>query len=95
MTQDTILLISTAILLLPLLGFAMLIFFGKRLGRASGFIGTTILGLDLLLSILVLFTKLTTFADIQLIQTKFNWIDLGNNLFVKVGIGIDNLAAIM
>jgi len=95
MTQDTILLISTAILLLPLLGFALLIFFGKRLGRASGFIGTTILGLDLLLSILVLFTKLTTFADIQLIQTKFNWIDLGNNLFVKVGIGIDNLAAIM
>ncbi len=95
MTQDTILLISTAILLLPLLGFALLIFFGKRLGRASGFIGTAILGLDLLLSILVLFTKLTTFADIQLIQTKFNWIDLGNSFFVKVGIGIDNLAAIM
>lgn len=95
MTQDTILLLSAAIALLPLLGFAFLILFGKRLGRASGFIGTAILGTSLLLSILVAFSKISNFADIQLIQAKFNWIDLGNNFFIRVGIGVDNIAAIM
>ena len=94
MAQDTLLLLSTIIFLFPLLGFVILIFFGKRIGRPSAFIGTTILGIDLALAIIVAYSKLVTYADVSTIQTKFTWIDFGN-LNIQVGIGIDNLAVIM
>ena len=40
------------------------------------------------------FTKLTTYADLRIIQTKVEWYNIGS-LKVIVGIGIDNIAAIM
>jgi NADH-quinone oxidoreductase subunit L len=94
MAQETLLLLSTIIFLFPLLGFIILIFFGKRIGRPSAFIGTTILGIDLILAIVVAYSKLVTFADVRVIQTKFTWIDLGSQP-IDVGIGIDNLSVIM
>jgi NADH-quinone oxidoreductase subunit L len=107
MAPETLLTLGIVILLLPLLTFAVLIFFGKRMGRVSGYIGTTILGLDLLLAIYVLITKYTTnfaetiangstgiFIKDTLVQTKFTWFSIGK-LDITVGMGIDNLTAMM
>ncbi len=94
MTQDLLLPLSTLILLIPLLSFLINIFFGNKLGKISGIIGTTIIGIDLVLAIIVAYTKLSTYADLRIIQTKIEWYNLGS-LKVIVGIGIDNIAAIM
>jgi NADH-quinone oxidoreductase subunit L len=94
MTPNTLLIIAAVILVLPLLSFAVNVFWGKRMGRASGVIGTSIIGIDLLLSIYVLYSKLTVFAQDTIIQIKIPWIDLQKST-LNVGIGIDNLAAAM
>ncbi len=94
MTKETILLLSTVILLLPLLGFTIIIFNQKRLGKAAGYLGSAVLGIDLILSIIVAFSKLVTFAGEGMIQTKFDWINLGTKT-ISIGIGVDNLTAVM
>lgn len=127
MTAETTLILAVAILVLPLLSFVVNVFWGKRLGKTSSYIGTTIIGISLLLSLVIMFTKLTghvddvvrnypegkaeptlsvivhtdPISDIQIIEAKFKWIKLGDNpaggapKYVEVGIGIDNLAALM
>ena len=94
MTPELLLNLSIAILLLPLLGFVFLIFFGKRLGRPSGFIGTSILGIDLILAIIVAIARLVYYPDAPMHQYKFDWLNVGTNT-VSLGVGLDNLAAIM
>ncbi len=94
MTQELILPLSIIILLVPLLGFLINIFFGNKLGRISGIIGTTILGIDLALAIAVAFTKLVSIPELQIIQNKVEWFNLGS-VKIIVGIGIDNISAIM
>ncbi len=94
MTQDLVLPLSLLILLIPLLSFLINIFFGNKLGRISGVVGTTILGIDLGLAIAVAFTKLSSFGEIHVIQNRFEWFSLGSQKII-VGIGIDNIAAIM
>jgi len=94
MSFETLLTLSWIILLLPLLSFAILLFFGKRIGKPSAYIGTSILGIDLVLAAIVCYSKLVTYADIKMIQMKFTWFNLGN-ININVGIGIDNLAALM
>jgi len=94
MTTETLLILSWIVLFTPLLGFTILIFFGKRLGKISGVIGTALLGVDLILSIIILYNKLITYADVPLIQMKFTWFNL-SKFTIDVGIGIDNLAALM
>jgi NADH-quinone oxidoreductase subunit L len=92
--QNTILPLSVVILLVPLVSFIVNIFFGNKLGKISGWIGTTILGIDLVLAIFVAFGKLSTFADLPLIQNRFEWFSLGTSK-INIGIGLDNIAAIM
>ena len=94
MSQDLLLILSTIILLIPLLGFTILIFFGKRIGKFSCVIATLFLGIDLILSSFVAYSKLVIYSGTQLIQIKFEWFNLGTSS-IKVGIGIDNLSAIM
>lgn len=94
MTPETLLTLSAVILFLPLLGFLILIFWGKRIGKPSGIIGTAILGLDLLLALFVAYYKLFVYDGLGMIQTKFTWVTLGFK-DISLGIGIDNLAALM
>jgi len=94
MTRELVLLLSLIIFLVPLLSFLINVFFGKSLGRLSGIIGTAIIGIDLGLAIVVAVTKLFSFAELQVIQNKVEWINLGS-IKVTIGIGIDNIAAIM
>ncbi|MFW6276562.1 MAG: NADH-quinone oxidoreductase subunit L, partial [Bacteroidota bacterium] len=95
MSPDNLLLLSSIILLLPLLGFVIIIFFGKKLGDGiSAAIGTGFLGIDFLLSIYVAFVKLTEYPDAGMLQWKFDWLMLGTRN-ISLGLGIDNLAVIM
>lgn len=95
MTQSLILILSVAIILLPLLGFVTLVFWGKAIGRKSIFIEVALLGVALILSIIVLIGKLVVFPEIDYIQIKLTWFALSENFKVNVGIGIDNLSALM
>src|SRR3989304_7271664 len=95
MSQETILQLSTAILLLPLLGFIVLIFFNKRLPRQGDWLGTGILFLCLLLSVIVFAGELGSHHD-EVLQFKFTWVDWGNvpgigPLKLELGLMVDNL----
>lgn len=90
--------IALIILLLPLASFVLLIFTGKRYNERSGHVGTAFLGVDLLLSIYILFSKL--FSETRVWDLTFTWIDFKtfvNNVPLKLDIGImvDNLTAVM
>ena len=90
--------ISLLILLLPLVGFIIVLFFGKRFPKIYlAEVGIIILAF--ILSLLVGFSKLTTYID-QDILFSFTWINFGNvpnigPLTIDLGIKIDNLTVIM
>ncbi|MFH0989111.1 MAG: NADH-quinone oxidoreductase subunit L [bacterium] len=99
MSHETILSLAVAVLLLPLLGFAILIFFDKRLPRRGDWLETGILFLALLLSIIILAVKLLSYHD-QTIEGSFTWVSFGivpgfGPLTITLGIMVDNLVAIM
>ncbi|MFC0875220.1 NADH-quinone oxidoreductase subunit L [Saccharicrinis sp. FJH2] len=94
MTQNILLFLSVLVLLIPMLSFITNIFFGNRLGRKSGIVGTVILGIDMILAFTLAFNKLFKYADITTVQNRFEWFNLGQLKF-DIGIGIDNIAAIM
>lgn len=93
--------LSIAVLLLPLLSFVILIFFNKRLPRRGDFIGVGILGTTFALSLYIFWSVVVQAYDPAFrVAWDFTWIDLGNvpgvgPLVIKMGIVIDNLTAIM
>jgi NADH-quinone oxidoreductase subunit L len=99
MASDTLLQLALYVLFLPLLGFLILIFFGKRLPREGDWLGTGILGITLLLSFVMLIVKQLSYPTETLIA-QFTWIDFGNVPFigpisVQLGIMLDSLSVIM
>lgn len=95
MTQETLLFLAAFILVFPLTSFLINIFYGKRLGRLSGVIGTTVLGIDFIVACVVAYFKIFTDTfPVNYVQMRFDWINLGTYQ-LNVGIGIDNLAALM
>ncbi|MBU2472256.1 MAG: hypothetical protein KKF20_07600 [Bacteroidetes bacterium] len=99
MTQELIITLTIAILLIPLASFTLLIFFGKRLPRGGDAIATTLLFSVLAMSLVVMVTKLVSFPN-EVIQLSFKWITFGNVPFIgpldiTLGMMIDNLSAIM
>jgi NADH-quinone oxidoreductase subunit L len=99
MSQDTLLLLSTIILLLPLLGFVVQSFFGKKLPRGGDWFETGLLFIGLILSLVVLFNKLSLYPD-KTLDFTFRWVDFKSvagigPLQIELGIMLDNLAATM
>jgi NADH-quinone oxidoreductase subunit L len=99
MSHDTIIQLSVVAYLLPLLGFAILIFFHKRLPRQGDIIETGIVFLGLILSAVIFAVKMGSFHD-ETIQATFTWVNWGNvpgvgPMTMTLGIMIDNLAAVM
>ena len=85
------------ILLLPLAGFVILIFFGKKLARQGDWLGMGIMFIALALSVFVLVNKLNI---PETLEYTFHWVDFGNvpligHLQIELGITLDNLSAIM
>jgi NADH-quinone oxidoreductase subunit L len=99
MSQETLITLSLAVLLLPLFNFAVLIFFNRRLPRQGDWLGTFFLFVGLALSAFILYTKLTAYHD-ETIQTTFTWVNFGNvpglgQFQWTLGFAIDNLSAVM
>jgi NADH-quinone oxidoreductase subunit L len=99
MSQETLLILALAVWLIALLDFAVLIFFSKRLPRSGDWFGTSILFVALVLSIVILFTKLNFYHD-QTLQAAFTWVNMGNVpgiglMQIDLGLMIDNISAIM
>ncbi len=90
--------LALTVLLAPLLGFVVLIFFGKRMSRQGDWYGTSILFACLAISLVILYQKLTAFEEP--VTFTFQWLDFGNvpligALPVSLGVTIDNLSAVM
>ena len=85
--------LSITILLLPLLGFLLMIFFGKRLPRQGDWLSTGIISIAFISSLYLLISKVGAHSE-DVFLTTFSWAIVGS-LSVEFGILIDNLAAIM
>ncbi|MCP5061871.1 MAG: NADH-quinone oxidoreductase subunit L [Ignavibacteriae bacterium] len=90
--------ISLLILLLPLLGFVVVLFLGKKFPKIYLF-ELAIISLVFLLSVFVGYTKLSSFLNQDLLFS-FTWIDFGNvfnvgDMHIDLGIKIDNVTVIM
>ncbi len=99
MSQETLITLALAVLLLPLVNFVVLVFFSRRLPRQGDWFGTSLLFVGLALSAVILYFKLTAFHD-QTIQATFTWVDFGTvpglgPVKWNLGFAIDNVAAIM
>jgi NADH-quinone oxidoreductase subunit L len=99
MPQHTLLSLALAALLLPLLGFILLVFFGKRLPRQGDWIETALITSSLLCALIVLAQKLLNYPE-ETLALNFTWVDFHNvpgigELKIVLGFAIDNLAAIM
>lgn len=98
MTESSLISLAITILFLPLVGFAIVLLFGKRYKKLY-LVEVGIITVALLLSIFTAFIKLTNYASDTIIS-QFTWIDLGNvptigHLTVNLGIMIDNVTVIM
>lgn len=96
--ESTLINLGLAVLLLPLAGFAMLIFFSKAIPRQD-LLETGIMFVALALSVFVMVEKVFILT-VPRIDMTISWIDLGalglqQRFALDVGIAIDNLSAIM
>ncbi len=98
MSEMSLISLSIITLFLPLIGFSVLIFFGKRFSKIYLF-EVGILLVALIISIIIAFVKLTTYIDQDLIFA-FTWIDFGvtpliGAFKIDLGIKIDNITVLM
>ena len=99
MNQNTLILLAILALLLPFLGFVLLIFWGrKRLPRQGDVIETGLVLGSLVLSFIIFFNKILYFPNP--IEWKFEWVNFGfvenwGEMKITLGILIDNLSATM
>lgn len=93
--------LSIAVLLLPLLSFVILIFTNRRLPRGGDFVGVGILGGTFAMALYIFWQVVVVHYDPNFrLAWDFTWIDFGNvpgigPLEIRMGIAIDNLTAIM
>ncbi|MDX1592090.1 MAG: NADH-quinone oxidoreductase subunit L, partial [Balneolaceae bacterium] len=81
------------ILVLPILGFVLLIFFGKKLPRKGDWLGTGLLMSAFILSLLLLFDKFLVHPS-ETFSSSYEWLVIGT-YSITFGIAIDNLASVM
>ena len=98
MTESSLINLAVIILFLPLLGFAVTIFFGKRFSKLFYF-EIFLIFLGFVFSAFLAYTKLTYYLHTD-ITGEFTWIDFGNvpilkTITFKLGILLDNIAVIM
>jgi NADH-quinone oxidoreductase subunit L len=98
MSESLLINIAVTILFLPLLGFVVTIFLGKKIPKIFLF-ENIVMFAGLILSIVLLIGKLTAFADKSIIS-EFKWIDMGNvpvlgSINIYLGMLIDDISALM
>ena len=83
------------ILLLPLLGFAIQVFFGRKLPRGGDWVPLTCIGVAFLLSLRIFIQALTAYdPNFEIRFGPFVWLDLTSHK-ITVGILVDNITSIM
>ena len=82
------------ILLLPLVAFAIQMFFGKRLPRKGDFVSVTAVLLTLAMALAMLAMLFVLYNPSFTLEHKFQWIDIGD-FQVSMGVFIDNVTIIM
>jgi NADH-quinone oxidoreductase subunit L len=92
MTESLLVQLSLVVLFLPLLGFTLVLFSGKRFKNAF-IIENVIIILSFLLSVFILFIKLGYYTNTKIIS-EVDWIKIGG-ISIELGILIDNLTVIM
>jgi NADH-quinone oxidoreductase subunit L len=98
MAESTLIQLAVAVLFLPLLGFVVALFFGKKFKAVYWFEIFTVL-LAFIFALIIAVTKLTTFAGTT-ISAEFTWIKLANlpllgDIRIDLGILLDNISVIM
>ncbi len=96
--DTTLLNLAIAVLFLPLAGFTLLIFFGKKIPRLD-LVETGILFLSLAFSLYIMIEKIFI-LHLGTLDLTFRWIDIGAivghpGFVLDIGIAIDNITAIM
>jgi NADH-quinone oxidoreductase subunit L len=99
MSPDTLITLALANLTLPLLGFTLMIFFGKRLPRQGDWLETSIITLVLASAIVVLGQKILNYHE-DTLRLAFTWADFKNvpgigPLKLVLGFELSNLSTIM
>ncbi len=89
---------ALAVLFLPLFGFTVTLFFGKRFSKMYLF-EVAIISIALAISIYLLFMKLVYFTDAKFVA-QIPWINMGDmpgfgKMVIDLGIMIDNVTVIM
>lgn len=98
MTESTLIKLAVAVLFLPLLGFVVSLFFGKKFKAAYWFEIFTIF-LGFILTVIIAAVKLSLYTGTN-ISAEFTWINLGNvpligELKIDLGLLLDNISVIM
>ncbi len=98
MAESTLIQLATTVLFLPLLGFAIALFFGKKYKVAHWFEIFTV-GLGFVFTIILMIVKLSSYQNSS-ITAEFVWVNLGNipligALKIELGILLDNISVIM
>ncbi|HZV13539.1 MAG TPA: NADH-quinone oxidoreductase subunit L, partial [Candidatus Kapabacteria bacterium] len=97
MSDQLVVQLALIIFAIPLVSYLSLIFIGKKLPRSGDWLGTGLMFIALVLSVIIAVTKLSSPAKIT---ADIHWIDLGNvpilgHMTVDLGIMIDNYTALM
>ncbi len=94
MSETAVIQSALAILLLPILSYVLVFFFGAKLPRKGDWLATGLLGASWLLALRV-FVHFWRVADPGLrIQADMTWIDLGE-FTARAGILVDGMTAVM
>jgi NADH-quinone oxidoreductase subunit L len=98
MTENLMIQIALAILFLPLLGFVVTLFLGKKLKFLYLF-ETAVLVIAFVLSVILAYSQLNYFPGASIVS-EMHWIDLTNvpilgRITVDLGILIDNISVLM
>ncbi len=94
MSEHAILWTALSILLLPMLSYVIIFFFGKMLPRKGDWVGVTLLGATLVQAVRI-FVHFWQMGDSQLrYEGGFRWLDLGQ-FTADAGILVDGMTSIM
>ena len=84
--------LSILVLLIPLLSFVVVIFFGKKIPGNGNWLSTSLLFINLIISLYILFS----FLKSGVVNVSYDWFNLGTESSkFKAGVVIDELSAIM
>ncbi|MCA0444795.1 MAG: NADH-quinone oxidoreductase subunit L [Bacteroidetes bacterium] len=92
--QETIIQLALAVLILPLVSYLVQIFAGKRLPRQGDWLATGFLGAAFLIALYIAIHFLSAFDQTLSYNLNFQWLNLGKEWSIQLGVKVDNLAAI-